>query len=177
MMKQTLRGQRILAVDMTEMGRNNPNPTKDIAKYLGQEIQYRRKQVGYTQTALAQKIGKGLRIVQKYEKGEIVPSLSVLAAISDALEIPLNLLTNQHSNDAMEVPIGNMVYEIEQDAQNIRIYRQIPDEEYQQWYTGDKNISRRGEIRRLFLIEVPLAQAAEMLVHLLIFPHSKTDKE
>lgn len=84
---------------------------------------------------------------------------------------------NQHPDGAMEVPIGNMVYEMEQDAHNICIYRQIPEEEYRQWYVGDQNISRRGEIRRLFLIEVPLAQAAETLVRFFIFPQSKARKE
>lgn len=164
-------------VELTGIGSDKPNPTRNIAESIGQEIQYHRKKSGYTQTVLAQKIGKGLRIVQKYERGEIAPSLSVLTAISDVLGIPLNLLINQHPNGVLEVPIGDMVYEMEQGVQYIRIYRQIPNEEYRQWYVGDQNISRRGEIRRLFLIEVPFSEAAEMLVRFFIFPHSKTDKE
>ncbi|MFT9077322.1 helix-turn-helix domain-containing protein [Ethanoligenens sp.] len=177
MMKQTSRQQWGLATGVLGQGMTRVISKLNIAKNVGQEIRYHRKKAGYTQTELAQKIGKQLRTVQKYESGEIMPPFYTLTAISGALGTSLNLLMNRHPDGVIEVPIGDMDYEIECDVDKVSVYRQIPEEEYRQWYVGDQNISRRGEIRRLFLIEVPLAQAAETLVRFFIFPQSKAEKE
>ena len=47
---------------------------------IGQRIRKFRKDKGLNQSELADKIGKSLRTVQKYEKGEIEVAVSVISA-------------------------------------------------------------------------------------------------
>lgn len=54
-------------------------------KAIGQRIRQCRKEKGLTQTELAEMIGKSLRTVQKYEKGEIEVAISVINDIAAAL--------------------------------------------------------------------------------------------
>ncbi len=54
---------------------------------IGQSIRQFRKKNGLSQTELAEKIGKSLRTVQKYEKGEIEVSLSTISDIAGALNV------------------------------------------------------------------------------------------
>lgn len=54
---------------------------------IGQRIRQFRKEKGLSQTELAEKIGKSLRTVQKYEKGEIEVSLSTIGDIGAALDV------------------------------------------------------------------------------------------
>lgn len=58
---------------------------KDIE--IGQRIRAFRKGKGLSQTELAEKIGKSLRTVQKYEKGEIEVAVSVIGEIAAALSV------------------------------------------------------------------------------------------
>lgn len=46
-----------------------------------------RKEKGLTQTELAENLGKSLRVVQKYEKGQIDLSLSTISDIAKALDV------------------------------------------------------------------------------------------
>ena len=57
---------------------------KDIE--IGQRIRAFRKGKGLSQTELAEKIGKSLRTVQKYEKGEIEVAVSVIGEIAGILK-------------------------------------------------------------------------------------------
>ena len=54
---------------------------------IGQRIRKFRKEKGLSQTELADKIGKSLRTVQKYEKGEIEAAISVISDIAEALGV------------------------------------------------------------------------------------------
>ncbi len=54
---------------------------------IGQRIRQFRKEKGLTQTELAENLGKSLRVVQKYEKGQIDLSLSVISDIAKALDV------------------------------------------------------------------------------------------
>lgn len=58
---------------------------KDIE--IGQRIRAFRKGKGLSQTELAEKIGKSLRTVQKYEKGEIEVAVSVIGEIAAVLGV------------------------------------------------------------------------------------------
>ncbi len=58
----------------------------DIAM-IGQRIRQFRKEKGLTQTELAGNLGKSLRVVQKYEKGQIDLSLSAISDIAKALDV------------------------------------------------------------------------------------------
>ena len=54
---------------------------------IGQRIRKFRKDKGLNQSELADKIGKSLRTVQKYEKGEIEVAVSVISDIAAVLGI------------------------------------------------------------------------------------------
>ncbi len=54
---------------------------------IGQRICQFRKEKGLTQTELAENLGKSLRVVQKYEKGQIDLSLSAISDIAKALDV------------------------------------------------------------------------------------------
>lgn len=54
---------------------------------IGRRIRQYRKAKGLTQTELAGNLGKSLRVVQKYEKGQIDLSLSAISDIAKALDV------------------------------------------------------------------------------------------
>lgn len=54
---------------------------------IGQRIRQFRKEKGLSQTELAEKIGKSLRTIQKYEKGEIEVAISVISDIAAVLDV------------------------------------------------------------------------------------------
>lgn len=60
----------------------------DCIKKIGYRIRNARKTAGMSQSELAERLGKNLRTVQKYESGEIEPALSVLDEIAAALGVP-----------------------------------------------------------------------------------------
>ncbi|MCD7878376.1 MAG: helix-turn-helix transcriptional regulator [Candidatus Gastranaerophilales bacterium] len=61
----------------------------EIYKKIGKNIKKRRKELGYTQQELADKIGKGLNFLGKVEIAFSKPSLDTLIDISKALDIKL----------------------------------------------------------------------------------------
>lgn len=58
-----------------------------MSNNIGLNIKKYRKEKGLTQTELADKLGKTLRTVQKYENGEILPSINNVYEIAKALEV------------------------------------------------------------------------------------------
>ena len=58
-----------------------------MSNYIGLNIKKYREEKGLTQTELADKLGKTLRTVQKYENGEILPSINNVYEIAKALEV------------------------------------------------------------------------------------------
>ncbi len=58
----------------------------DIA-IIGWRIRQFRKEKGLTQTELAKNLGKSLRVVQKYENGDIDISVSTICDIAEALDV------------------------------------------------------------------------------------------
>ena len=58
-----------------------------MSNNIGLNIKKYRKEKGLTQTELADKLGKALRTVQKYESGEILPSINNVYEIAEALEV------------------------------------------------------------------------------------------
>lgn len=69
----------------------------EVQTLVGKRITECRKRVGVTQTELAEKLGKSLRTVQKYESGEIDMPLSILSSIAETLKAPLNYLVGYDS--------------------------------------------------------------------------------
>ena len=64
----------------------------EIQKIVGERIAEIRKYNRVSQTDFADKLGKSLRTVQKYESGEIDIPLSTLAEIAEVLNTTLNYL-------------------------------------------------------------------------------------
>ena len=64
----------------------------ELNKLVGERIAQIRKYNRINQSDLADKLGKSLRTVQKYESGEIDIPLSTLAEIAKVLNSTLNYL-------------------------------------------------------------------------------------
>ena len=64
----------------------------EINKLVGERIATIRKYNRINQADLAEKLGKSLRTVQKYESGEIDIPLSTLAEVAEILNTTLNYL-------------------------------------------------------------------------------------
>lgn len=57
---------------------------------VGETLKTERRKKNLTQKELANKIGKSERMIQKYENGEVMPSINVLGDISIALGVTIN---------------------------------------------------------------------------------------
>ena len=58
-----------------------------MKKIVGNNIRNLRQEKSITQTELADKVNKSLRTIQKYETGEIFPSIANIRAIAEVLEV------------------------------------------------------------------------------------------
>jgi len=54
---------------------------------IGDIIKIERKKKKITQKHLAEKIGKSERMIQKYESGEVIPSIDILSKIGEVLGV------------------------------------------------------------------------------------------
>ena len=63
---------------------------------IGERIKVARKAAGLSQTELAKRLDKTMRTVQKYESGEIEPSIAMVNAIAKVLDVsPADLIGYQ----------------------------------------------------------------------------------
>jgi len=70
---------------------------------IGAKIKAARKQAGLTQAEFAARLEKSLRMVQKYENGEVIPSFAMLEEIADRLQVPIvDFLPQEQLNDRIE---------------------------------------------------------------------------
>ena len=67
---------------------------KDFYKLLGKNIKNRRKQLGYTQQELADKLGISLNFMGKIEVAFSKPSLDTLIKIAEELDTNISELRN-----------------------------------------------------------------------------------
>lgn len=78
---------------------------------ISEIIKNQRKNKKFTQKELAKKINKSERMVQKYESGDVTPSIEVLNKIAGALEIDVNDLFKEYKTfsqnliDELEYPL------------------------------------------------------------------------
>lgn len=81
---------------------------QDLEKYIGREIRKHRRRSNMTLLALAQRAGLSQGMMSKIENGQTSPSLATLAALADALSIPLSALFTplETSRDVSFVPAG-----------------------------------------------------------------------
>lgn len=88
-------------------------------KATGLRIKALRRERGLSQTELAEKIGKSLRCVQKYEKGETDMSLSVVNEIARALSVsPACILGEDYGKEEVMagVKLGERIRAIRKNA-------------------------------------------------------------
>lgn len=67
---------------------------------IGDKIQTLRKQHGWSQQQLAQKIGTSGPIVGRYERGEMTPSVEVAKNLADTLDVTLDFLVDDTGKTA-----------------------------------------------------------------------------
>jgi len=78
---------------------------------LGARIRIRRKELGVSQSELAERIGISFQQVQKYERGTNRVSASTLLAIARALECPPTSLLGVDQTDAAETELLTLLAE------------------------------------------------------------------
>ena len=59
---------------------------------FGQKIEYRRKELGYTQEELAQKVHTTQPYISRLERGHFNPSMRMIVNIANALDISTDYL-------------------------------------------------------------------------------------
>ena len=60
---------------------------KKVTKYVGSELKEARLALRMTQAEVAEKVGADTNYYAKIERGEVVPSLTLLIAVADVLGI------------------------------------------------------------------------------------------
>jgi len=72
---------------------------------LGRRLKRLRKEKGLTQKELASQVPRGLdyTYIGKIERGEQLPSLKILIAIGEALNVPLGYFFREEEADAAEI--------------------------------------------------------------------------
>ena len=77
---------------------------------IGNRIKQARKAQHLSQTELANRLGKTMRTVQKYESGEIEPSIGILNEIANILNIsPAELIGYQKKNITLDT-LSDVLY-------------------------------------------------------------------
>ena len=82
---------------------------KDILKAIGSKIQDARKEKGYTQEYVAEKIDKSVDILRSIENGRSVGSVETLINICNILEITLDYIFSDLLDKKNEI-LDNKLY-------------------------------------------------------------------
>lgn len=82
---------------------------KDILKVIGTKIQQARKEKGYTQEYVAEKIEKSVDILRSIENGRSVGSVETLLNICNLLEITLDYVFSDLLDKKEEI-LDNKLY-------------------------------------------------------------------
>ena len=77
---------------------------------IGKRIKEFRKALHLNQTELAEKLGKTMRTIQKYESGEIQPSIAMINEIAKALEISPAELIGYHKQNIQLDTLSDVLY-------------------------------------------------------------------
>jgi len=77
-----------------------------LAKRLGKKIAERRKQLGWTQEQVAERVGVDAETISRFERGTNLPSLLTLENLSTALRLSVgDLMSKQRLEAASEAVI------------------------------------------------------------------------
>jgi transcriptional regulator with XRE-family HTH domain len=80
----------VIPFNVAESGRGDDRGGQQMP--IGERIKTLRKQTGWSQGELADKVGTDARQISRYENGRITPSLDVAMRIAEALNISLDHL-------------------------------------------------------------------------------------
>lgn len=69
----------------------------DLKEIIGKNIQYLRKESNMTQQDLADKLNYTSKAVSKWERGESMPEIEVLAAIASLFNVTVDFLLHEDS--------------------------------------------------------------------------------
>ena len=107
--------ERVLSAFLFEKAFENPSDddslsqalsmlcTRNTAMCIGERIKKARNKAHMSQSELAKRLGKTLRSIQKYERGEVEPSITLLYSIASTLDIsPAVLFAVQQPDMAMK---------------------------------------------------------------------------
>lgn len=68
-----------------------------------------RREYKLTQKQVSSQIGVNIRLYQKYEAGEVEPSASVITAVADAYNVPLDYLVGRNDDAKSSVEEFNLL--------------------------------------------------------------------
>jgi len=74
----------------------------DRKELIAYNIAELRKYLGLTQSELAEKLNYSDKAVSKWERGESLPDILVLAALTDMCDLPLDYLIEDHSGEKLK---------------------------------------------------------------------------
>lgn len=79
---------------------------EDVKKIVSQNLIALRKERGLTQAELAKSINYSDKAISRWEKGEVVPDLETIYALSEVFKVPVSAITERNTgSDNTEGPI------------------------------------------------------------------------
>ena len=79
---------------------------KNLREIISQNIVNLRKKMGLTQIGLAKKVNFSDKAVSRWEKGEVLPDIETLEALSKVFNVPLSYLIEEHYETKVEEKVG-----------------------------------------------------------------------
>jgi len=89
---------------------------------ISSRISALRKEKNWSQSDLAQKIEASREIIGKYERGENLPSVEMLAKMAKAFGVTVDFLMGESENASFDKKIVDRIYDIQKmdaDTQNV----------------------------------------------------------
>lgn len=77
---------------------------ENLRKYFANNLSYYRKQLGLTQTELAEKLNYSDKSISKWERGEGLPDLTVAAQIADIFGLTINDMISEKPRRHLMTP-------------------------------------------------------------------------
>ena len=91
---------------------------------LGRNIKRLRKEKGWSQTQLAEKVGCHLSNITRIETGKYTPALETVAQISKILDVQIDYLVNGTDGDRQEIRIEDQAF-----SEKIKLLNTLDEEE------------------------------------------------
>lgn len=106
---------------------------------FGERIILIRKQLKWSQSDLAKKIGTSAPIVGRYEREEIKPSIDVAAKIADALGVTLDYLLGKSDNMVLD----------KKNLQRLEDIEQLPEEDKKHIFYAIDNLIKAAKLKNI----------------------------